>query len=103
MKGLFVGKKLHTPKVTAPLSPFYFAHQCMALVMRCKVQFSGLHDSAYANKHYLLAACLQRSTEKWGANEIRRWTANAGLSSYDDVLAEKGGMVCSPASLPMDS
>ena len=32
--------------------------------------------------------------DKWGPAEIQRWTANAGLSSYADALADKGGVVC---------
>ena len=36
---------------------------------------------------------VQRSIDKWGPDEVRRWTANAGLASYSDVLAPKGGLV----------
>lgn len=36
---------------------------------------------------------VQRSIEKWGPDEIRRWTSNAGLSAYSDALSAKGGMV----------
>ncbi|CAK0783737.1 hypothetical protein CVIRNUC_006936 [Coccomyxa viridis] len=33
----------------------------------------------------------KRSIEKWGADEIKRWTSNTGLAAYNDVLACKGG------------
>ena len=44
------------------------------------------------------ASHVQRSIDKWGTDEIKRWTSNTGLAAYNDVLASKGGQVSPCAS-----
>ncbi len=103
MKALFVGKKLHTPKVAA----HFIGH--ISTPVHSFTGSGGQYtpnatlERASKISEKQLAACVQRTVEKWGPAEVHRWTTNAGLSSYADILADKGGMVrilpallCSP-------